>query len=51
MMRIGNIVEFTQLNLVQSLVQPAVQGYTAQSKKSVSEKNTNELTTKQTKSK
>ncbi|MDI1297952.1 RNA polymerase sigma factor RpoE [Methylotenera sp.] len=44
MMRIGNIVEFTQLNLVQSLVQPAVQGYTAQSEKSVSAKNTNEQT-------
>jgi len=51
MMRIGNIVEFTQLNLVQSLVQPAVQGYTSQSEKSVSKKNTNELAIEQTKPK
>lgn len=51
MMRIGNIVEFTQLNLVQSLAQPAVQGYTAQSEKNVSERKANELTNKHAKSK
>jgi RNA polymerase sigma-70 factor (ECF subfamily) len=52
-MHFGKIVEFTQLNLVQGLVQPVVQGYTSsistnRNTDNASKKNTNELNTNQT---
>lgn len=54
-MHIGKIVEFTQLNLVQDLVQPSARGYTSsiasnKSKKDSSEKHKNELAVSQIKS-